>query len=178
MHHHLGVFSEHKQDLGCFDVLDRRLAAKHKAASLWVTLNCLLLSSKWISITPCPNTTGFASLSLSANNKTHPYYVQSIVLSIWPGSQCLKATCTLTKKKCATHCSHRKPFSVCFIRQPQVGAYPPAVPLIVSLRWSPSRSRAQRGAADSCQSCNIAATSIITRVNCQHCACLPVWAHC
>ncbi|TMS16867.1 Agrin [Larimichthys crocea] len=43
---------------------------------------------------------------------------------------------------------------------------------------SPSRSRTLRGAADSCQSCNIAAASIITPVFCQRRACLPVWAHC
>lgn len=63
-----------------------------------MTLNCLLLSSKWISITARSNTTSFASLSLSANNKTRPHYVQSIVAPIWLRSQCISATCTLTKQ--------------------------------------------------------------------------------
>lgn len=57
-----------------------------------------------------------------------------------------------------------------------MGAYTPAVPLIASLKQSPSRSRALRGAADSCQSCNIAEASIITMVLCHRHACLPVWA--
>ena len=51
--------------IGGFDIWDRKLANKHKAASLWVMLNCLLLSSKWISITACPNKEGFDSLSVS-----------------------------------------------------------------------------------------------------------------
>lgn len=118
--------------LGMFWCLGQNIIVdKNKAASLWVMLNCLLLSSKWISITHHPNTTGFASLSLSPNNKTHPHYVRPIVFPIWPHSQCLSATCTPTNQKKKQKENESVPLTA------PTGSHPVCI-LSLSPRWVPT----------------------------------------